>query len=355
LPTVGVTDMKQILAEVNRVATQNVRLFAFGVGYDVNTILLDTLSQEHRGVSAYVEPGQSIEEEVASFYAKISAPLLSDLRLYIKGITVEDLYPDPLPDLFAGSQLLIVGRYREGGKAQITLSGMVNGEERSFSYPNLSFSQQGGQDFVPRLWATRKIGYLLKEIRLHGENKELVDSIVALSVRYGIMTPYTSFLVDEQQDILTEAGRQLVAESSTLTALRSMPAFGAQAVADSQTQNRLTQAERGSTSEVTEIKLVGNKTFVLRNRVWTDTTYDPERMRVTRLHFASPAYFQLLAEHPQWGKYFALGEQVIVVLDGTAYQIEPGAMETQDVPAANAQALSPWEQFWQWFCSITKR
>ncbi|MGB9881002.1 MAG: VIT domain-containing protein, partial [Anaerolineae bacterium] len=197
LPTVGVTDMKQILAEVNRVATQNVRLFAFGVGYDVNTILLDTLSQEHRGVSAYVEPGQSIEEEVASFYTKISAPLLSDSRLYIKGITVEDLYPDPLPDLFVGSQLLIVGRYREGGKAQIMLSGTVNGEERSFSYPNLSFSQQGGQDFVPRLWATRKIGYLLKEIRLHGENKELVDSIIALSVRYGIMTPYTSFLVDE--------------------------------------------------------------------------------------------------------------------------------------------------------------
>ncbi|MBC7232903.1 MAG: VWA domain-containing protein [Chloroflexi bacterium] len=355
LPTAGVTDLERILTDVNRVATKNIRLFSFGVGYDVNTILLDTLSQEHRGASAYVEPEQSIEEVITSFYTKISAPLLSDLRLYIRGVEVEDLYPDPLPDLFAGSQLLVVGRYREGGSAQVTLHGTVNGEERSFSYPNLNFSRQGGQDFVPRLWATRKIGYLLKEIRLHGENKELVDSIISLSVRYGIMTPYTSFLVDEQQDILTEAGRQLVAESSRLTTLRSMPAFGAQAVADSQIQNKLTQAERGSESEAAEIKLVGNKTFVLRNNIWTDTAYDPQRMRVTRLQFGSPAYFQLLAKHPQWGKYFAIGGRLIVVLDGTAYQIESDAIETQGVSVPNSPVLSPWEQFWQWFCSITGR
>lgn len=355
LPTVGVTDLKQILTDVSQAATKNIRLFTFGVGYDVNTILLDTLSQEHRGVSVYVEPTQSIEETVASFYTKISAPLLSDLRLYVKGVTVEDLYPAPLPDLFAGSQLLIVGRYREGGKAQITLSGTVNGKERSFSYTNLAFNQQGGQDFVPRLWATRKIGYLLKEIRLHGEDKELVDSIIALSVRYGIMTPYTSFLVDEQQDIFTEAGRQLLAESNRFPTMKSAPSFGAQAVMDSQTQNRLSQADRGQESGVAEIKLVGNKTFVLRNGIWTDTAYDPQRMRVTYVQFGSPTYFELLAEHPQWGKYFSIGERVIVVLNGKVYRIESDAMETQEIPAANLQVLSPWEQFWQWFCYITGR
>ncbi len=355
LPTVGVTDLKQILADVNHAATKSVRLFTFGVGYDVNTILLDTLSAEHRGVSAYVEPGQDIEEVVASFYMKVSAPLLSDLRLRIKGVAINDLYPDPLPDLFAGSQLLVVGRYQEGGKAQITLSGTVNGEERSFSYIAQNFNQQGGQDFVPRLWATRKIGYLLKEIRLHGEDKELVDSIIALSVRYGIMTPYTSFLVDEQQDIFTEAGRQVLAESSSFPTAKSAPSFGAQAVMDSQMQNRLSQADRGHQSEVAEIKLVGNKTFVLRNNTWTDTAYDPQRMRVTHLRFGSPAYFRLLLEHPQWGKYFAVGERVIVVLDGTVYQIEPDTIETHGIPTEHSQALSPWEQFWQWFCQVTRR
>ncbi|MGQ9492237.1 MAG: VIT domain-containing protein [Anaerolineae bacterium] len=355
LPTAGETDLARILADVKRLATKNVRMFTFGVGYDVNTALLDTLSQEHRGVSAYVEPEQSIEEVVSSFYSKISAPILSDLRLQIQEVTIEDLYPYPLPDLFAGSQLLVVGRYREGGKVRITLHGMLNGAKQSFRYSNVYFSQQGGQDFVPRLWATRKIGYLLKEIRLHGENRELVESIVSLSVRYGIITPYTSFLVDEGQDILTEAGRRLVAESNSFPSVTSMPLFGAEAVADSQTQNKLAQAERGGESESTEIRLVGNKTFVLRNNIWTDTTYDPQQMHVTHLQLGSANYFTLLAEHPQWGKYFAVGKRVIVVLGGRAYQVKADALEAQDSLVANPQALSPWEQFWHWFCAITKR
>ena len=354
LPTEGVTDLERIIADVDRAATENVRLFTFGVGYDVNTILLDTISQEHRGASAYVEPGQSIEEEVAAFYTKISTPLLSDLQLQVEGVLLEDMYPYPLPDLFAGSQLLVAGRYRQGGRARVTMRGTVNGEEHVFSYPGIGFNAQGGQDFIPRLWATRKIGHMLKEIRLHGENEELVDSIVSLSVRYGIMTPYTSFLVDERQEILTDAGRKLVAESSPLAAPSAMPYSGAKAVADSQAQNRLVETELGGGSDVAEIKLVANKTFILRDNVWTDTTYDPQKMRVTRLQFGGTEYFRLLAEHSEWGKYLAVGERVIVVLDGVAYQIEPGNGENAYVPTPTPQALSPWEQFWQWFRSVTR-
>jgi len=352
LPTAGVTDIARIIADVDKAATDNLRLFAFGMGYDVNTILLDTVSQEHRGTSAYVEPGQSIEEEVSAFYTKISTPLLSDLRLRVDGVLVEDMYPHPLPDLFAGAQVLLAGRYRSGGCARISLEGRVNDEQLTFSYPGVRFVEQGGQDFIPRLWATRKIGQLLKEIRLHGEDRELVDEIVALSVRYGIMTPYTSFLVDETQDILTAAGRQLVAESSRLAAPMAMPTSGAKAVADSQVQSTLAQSERGGGSEVAEIKQVGNKTFVLRNGVWTDTTYDPEKMTTTPLAFAGPTYFKMAAENPAWGKYFALGERVIVVLDGIAYQVEPGAIEPLRTPTP--EPLSTWEQFLLWFRSVAR-
>jgi Ca-activated chloride channel family protein len=354
LPTEGVTDLQRIIANVDRAATEDVRLFTFGVGYDVNTILLDTISQDHRGASAYVEPGQSIEEEVAAFYTKISTPLLSDLQLRVSGVVVEDMYPYPLPDLFAGSQLLVAGRYRSGGRARVTLEGTVNSEDRDFSYPGVEFNAQGGQDFIPRLWATRKIGHMLKEIRLHGENKELVDSIVSLSVRYGIMTPYTSFLVDERQEILTDAGRKRVAESSPLAAPMAMPSSGEQAVSDSQAQRELLEADVGGGSEAAEIKLVANKAFIVRDDVWTDTTYDPQKMRATRLQFGSPAYFRLLAEHPQWGKYLAVGERVIVVLDGAAYQVEPGPVENASVPTPSPQPLNLWEQFWQWLRSITR-
>jgi len=355
LPTAGVTDPTEIIADVDRAITENVRLFSFGVGYEVNNILLDTISQEHRGASAYVEPGQSIEEEVAAFYAKISTPLLSDLRLQVDGVWMEDMYPYPLPDLFAGSQLLVVGRYRTAGRVRVRLEGMVNDECHAFSFPAVHLTSQGGQDFIPRLWATRKIGHLLKEIRLHGENRELVDEIVSLSVRYGIMTPYTSFLVDERQDILTDAGRKRVAASSELGAPMAMPATGAKAVADSQAQSNLAESERGGGSEAPEIKLVANKAFILRDDIWTDTTYDPEKMRVTHLQFGSPAYFRLLAEHPQWGKYFALGERVTLVLDGVAYQVGPGETGSSSLPTPSANASNRWDQFWRWLRSMPHR
>jgi Ca-activated chloride channel family protein len=181
LATEGVVDTEQIIANAAQAATEAVRVFTFGVGDEVNTILLDTLAQSHRGASAYVRPGQSIKEEVSAFYAKVSSPLLADLDLDFGKVHVEDTYPYPLPDLFAGTQLVLVGRYRQGGFTAIILEGEVNDRPQKFTYEDIHFRDQGGESFIPRLWATRKIGYLLSQIRLHGESKELVDEIVSLS------------------------------------------------------------------------------------------------------------------------------------------------------------------------------
>ncbi len=353
LPTAGVTDVVDIIAEVDRATPAGVRLFTFGVGYDVNTVLLDTISQEHRGASAYVEPDENLEVEVSTFYAKISTPLLSNLELQWKGVMVDDLYPYPLPDLFAGTQLLVAGRYRGGGAPQVTLQGTVNGRLRTFSYPAIRLPSQGGHEFIPRLWATRKIGHLIKEIRLHGENRELLDEIISLSVRYGIMTPYTSFLVDERQDILTDYGRETLAAGSRLAAPMGMPVTGAEAVADSQVQSSLSQSERGGGSQVAEIKVVANKTFVLRDGIWTDTTYDPQEMRVTPVRFGSETYFALLANQAEWGKYLAVGDRTIVVLDGIAYEIDPSALESNSAPVPR-KIENRWEWFWNWLRSLPR-
>jgi len=193
LPTEGVTEVEQILDNVASAAPDHVRLFSFGVGDDVNTVLLDTLAEQHRGATGYVRPYERIDEEIASFYNKVSAPVLADIALDFGDVVVEDTYPFPLPDLFAGTQLILTGRYREGGPTVITLTGTADGKRRQVTY-EATFHVQGGDDFIPRLWATRKIGYLLTQIRLHGERREWVDAIIALSIRYGIITPYTSFL-----------------------------------------------------------------------------------------------------------------------------------------------------------------
>jgi Ca-activated chloride channel family protein len=350
LATEGEIETDRILDNVDDAAPDNARIFAFGVGDDVNTILLDTMVEAHRGASAYVRPGEDIDEEVSAFYAKVSTPLLSDIELDFGDIRVEDTYPYPLPDLFAGTQLVLVGRYREGGDTTITLEGEVNDRLQSFEYEDVHFRDRGGDEFIPRLWATRKIGYLLSQIRLHGESRELVDEIVDLSVRYGIITPYTSFLVDETEDVLSEEGRDRVAEQQyqAMATATPAPAYGAGAVDKSEAEAGLRDSQAvpmapaaippgegrgGGEVPVREVvKYVGDKTFVFQEDVWMDTAYDVDKMTTTRISFGSDNYFELLAARPEWGKYFALGTHVIVVLEGTAYEVVEGDAPEVEVP-----------------------
>jgi len=357
LPTEGVTEADRIIANVSRQVSENVRIFTFGVGDDVNTFLLDTIAQDNRGASSYVRPYENIEEEVSTFYAKISTPLLSDIELDFGDLRVEESYPYPLPDLFAGTQLVVVGRYREGGRTDVILSGQVNGEEQEFEYENLHFSDRGGDEFIPRLWATRKIGYLLNEIRLHGEGREMIDEIVDLSVRYGIMTPYTSFLVEEEQDIFTPEGREEAAQEMWMEATAvPAPASGAGAVDDAENREALRSTDKAADS-TEEIKYARDKVFVLSDGIWTDTTYDSS-METVKVGFGSEDYFALITANPEWGYYFSVGQEVIVVLDGTAYQVSEGDFPSIDIAASAPSpeaSVSPWDflaQFVEWVMSL---
>ncbi len=219
-PTSGVTDEQQIadnVAEANRASKKadskdvKARVFTFGVGYDVNARLLDRLSGGGRGVSAYVAPEEDVEESVSDLYTKISAPVLTDLALSFVRDGKEEtttrlnrVLPGDLPDLFSGQQLTIVGRYAAGKKdlkGTFTLTGAStagDGEPLTFKLPiTLPKDSDDAAAFLPALWATRRIGELLNRIDLDGENHELVDELVALSTRYGILTPYTAFLAEE--------------------------------------------------------------------------------------------------------------------------------------------------------------
>lgn len=328
LPTEGEVEIGRILANVAATAPANVRLFAFGVGDDVDTTLLDSLAEAHHGATTYVRPGEAVDEAVSTFYAGVSDPVLTDVQVDVAGVRVEDVYPTPLPDLFAGGQLVVLGRYREGGTATVTLTGLVDGREQTFVYADRVFASAGGEESLPRLWATRKIGHLLNAIRLGGEDPELVSAIVDLSVRFGIVTPYTSYLITEEE-ILTQAGR---AEAVTAAQERMMetaaPVSGAEAVERADASNALAEAEVAAApvanadgAEV--VRVVGARAFVLREEVWTETTFDPSTMTATRVPFASEAYFRLLDEHPALAAPFALGQRVVAVADGQAYEVVP--------------------------------
>ncbi|MBN1917123.1 MAG: VWA domain-containing protein [Verrucomicrobia bacterium] len=214
-PTIGETDNATILENVGAKNSTAVRLFVFGVGYDVNTHLLDRLAQDNGGVSEYVDPAEDIEVKVSGFYAKASNPVLTNVALVFgDGVRVYDLCPSTMPDLFEGVPLQVFGRYGGTGDVAITLTGEINGEKVSHTYETTFPAEEEENEFVARLWATRRVAALLDEIRLHGENEELVDSIKKLARGYGIVTPYTSYLIVEDSELERAGIRRSYADGS---------------------------------------------------------------------------------------------------------------------------------------------
>jgi Ca-activated chloride channel family protein len=370
-PTIGVTDEEEIVSRVKKRDEGRTRIFCFGIGTDVNTHLLDRITEETRAVSQYVLPDEDLEVKVSNFFAKIKEPVLANPALKFTGdMRVSKLYPSPLPDLFKGEQIVLVGRYSGKGDSAAIVEGSVNGAEKKFSYDVKFPEQAGDNDFIPRLWATRRVGYLLDEIRLHGENSELRDEVTELARKYGIVTPYTAYLIVEDEtrrDVPTQmrslqtfdkdgavrheaaqawdefkqerGGDRAVGGARYGMALKSAngpaPAAASGAVESrrslglpattaapgqhyqpgNENRERLVQYAQQS-------QFAGGKNFFQNGSQWIDSAVQksPKAERV-RIQFGAPEYFALLSKHPQSAPWLALGQNVQFMLGNTLYEI----------------------------------
>jgi Ca-activated chloride channel family protein len=355
LPTVGETKELTIAEHAQTANTVGARLFTFGVGFDVNSRLLDRLAREERGASIYVRPNENIETHVAELATKISAPLLTDISINIEfdehrsasePAAISRTYPKQLTDLFQGEQLVYVGRYKPSGTAKVTLAGTTGGEKRTFTFPAVftPHSTTETDGFVEKLWATRRVGEIIDELDLKGQNQELIDELVQLSVKHGILTPYTSFLANERTDLAqrVENSREARDEVSKKLSIAGGQAGFAQRESKGKLQTatapqataRAYNAPRGAVTfedaegkpQIVEgVRNLGQKTFFRRDNRWKDSTVTPEQEKqAIRIVQFSPEYFDLAATRGgQMSKYLAFNEPVLLNLDGKIYQIDP--------------------------------
>jgi Ca-activated chloride channel family protein len=343
LPTVDETRVENIVENVRKAAKPGVRLFTFGVGYNVNTALLDKLAAENGGTADYVEPKEDLEVKVSNFFTKVNYPVLTDLQLDMGGAKTDLVYPRAIPDVFRGSQVTLIGRYNNAAtleSVRLRLSGKSNGQIRSYTYDKLSFPlREEANDYLPRLWATRRVGWLMEQVRTNGEQKELRDEIVDLGTRYGIVTPYTSYLAVEESErkqlsVLRPGiggGSRVFGRSSNATpppkaasAPATVAVTGETAIVESKRARELQDlASLKDNADRTEsLRRVAGKTFYLINGVWTDSEFKAEsQLPETTVKFGSEEYFALLKQYPKLGSYLALGERVVVVFEGRVYRV----------------------------------
>jgi len=375
LPTAGETNEMKIVANAKENNKVRARIFAFGVGYDVNARLLDRLVSENFGQSEYVRPEQDIEESVSRFYRRIESPVMTDVKIEItvdtakpeEGPVVNRMYPKAEFDLFAGQQLVAVGRYKKPGAAKVVVQGKVGDQVQKLDFPaNLvEKSPDESLGFVEKLWAIRRIGEILDEIDLKGKNEELVKELVELATRHGVVTPYTSFLADENAPIgavtanVERAARRLEALAQTQgfggvvqrdfrgQFHRAQQAAPAPAAPSADALRPLAEAAQAfkeagkslgagmamdadrAVDEVQQaaqnIRQIGNRTFYRRQNQWIDSTLtEQQQQNVQRIKQFSREYFDLANRYGRtMAQYLVFDEPVMVNLGGQAYLIEP--------------------------------
>jgi len=324
LPTVGNTDIEQIIKNTTLLNEDRARLFVFGVGYDVNAHLLDRLTEDNKGVAEYVSPNEDIEVKVSRLAGKISHPALTDLTLNFNPREVYDVYPQPLPDLFYGTEIIALGRFESSGASNAILKGKIGKREVVYEYPVRFDNNSSRNEYIAMLWANRRIGYLLQQMRLHGTSDELLNEVVELSKKFGIITEYTSYLVTGDEHRRHDDYWYMSAPEVSKRLKQSMDSLGEQETGRSAffqsknlgVQNQGSQVpQKGEVmigdekTRFTNIAQVGNQAFFQSGDNWIQSNLKVNKFDMEIRAF-SKAYFQLLEKDPSLGRYLALGAEV---------------------------------------------
>ena len=368
LPTAGERNESQIVANAQRYNQVRARLFNFGVGYDVNSRLLEKMARETFGQVEYVRPNEDIEDRISRLCHRIDLPVLTDVKLAfdVEGLRPEDgqavgrVYPRGSFDLFAGEQMIVVGRYKRSGTAKVTVEGKVGTQVQKFDFPAdlVDRSNDDTYAFVEKLWAVRRVGEILDEIDLKGKNDELIRELVELSTRHGILTPYTSFLADESTSLHDTAANSRNA-THRLEALKETSGYAG--VAQRAMRGELQRAAQVGPADAAKsmfaaapvpassmpaspgmggkpaslpaeadqvaknVRNIGDRAFYRRGSQWIDSTLSKDQeSQARRVKQFSDDYFELARRHGrQFTQYVGFDDPVLVNVAGQAYLVEP--------------------------------
>ncbi len=350
-PTVGEQN-PTIIAAMADSLRGNARVFTFGLGADVHISLLEQLALSGRGTSQFVAPNESIEHTMSVTAQRLSSPIVTDVRVRGEGVRLTSMLPVTPVDIFAGQDLVVFAQYRETGTGSVIVTGeTVNGPVTwrvKAAFP----AKERENAFIPRLWATQRVGYLSAEKRKNitagRSSPELDEEIKTLGERYGIPTEFSSYLV-------VEPGRRPITSRNTAGGISKGVAGGETTTYFELRVAREAQAQRSAKSvsaasaaainriereTATAAKSVGDRIFLLRDSVWADSR-PAGKLEVVRVKPFSEAYFSLLAQIPDLAPIFAIGERVRVVGKQVVIELAPNGLDN-----LSAAAISSIERRW---------
>ncbi len=282
--TNSVANASRILKNIAEANAKQARIFVFGIGTHRNVDFLDRLAINNGGIYHHLEPNEDIKEAVSSLFRKVNDPVLANIDINYGDIGTEDVYPQELPDdLFSHEQFTLVGRYKGHGHTRLEIRGHINGETLDF-IKDVHFNEnQSRYNFLPHLWAERKVNTLMEEI---GQNprirSESYKEIIQLRNAYGIpQTLQSPSATPKRERILSRRWYQWCLEN---------------------------------------VKYLGRKTFYQHEHIWVDGEYDGVS-ETKKIVIGDPEYYDLINSAPDLKRYLKLNKEMILCHKGLSYQI----------------------------------
>ena len=177
-----------------------VRVHAVGVDRAVNEAFLHRLVGS-TGRCELVESEDRLDEVMRRVHHRVGAPVLTGLAVRSAGLAVDEgtLTPWPLPDLFPGAPVVVLGRCATGGGGGVELSGAGGWRQE---VPAVASDNPA----LAALWARSRVRDL-EDRYVVGEDDpaELERRIVATSLEFGVLSRFTAFVAVDPR-VVDESG-----------------------------------------------------------------------------------------------------------------------------------------------------
>lgn len=358
------------------------RIYTVGIGVDLLSPLLGGLAAASGGRAMFVLPNEDVSKKVAPLIDRLQKPVLTDVTVAFRTAdgkdackTFRDVLPSRIPDLFAGDRVVVLGRYRGTQPRTLTVTGNYLGAKKSFRFPFEPKSASRVHTFLPRLWASRRIGQLVEAIRQHGAKApatyevrnqktdprvaKLSKEVLELTARYGVMTEYTAFLSQRGKATSTDVYGYFHAYSKLLQnfdnrAVRSRSGIGS---VSQETNSGLQTAQvrlngrnrfwdaRMNCVDVRTVQQIGRLALFRRGNLWIDGRLLVKRAGKTKksrksegtIPFGSATYWKLLDKlsSERLQGVLAVGGDVLLLRDGKPLLVTGPKADT--FPAANVK------------------
>ncbi len=187
------------------------RIFSYGVGDAVNRYLMEALARVGRGTCAILTLDDASERAADDLFQRIEHPALTDLKISWDGGSAVDLQPNPLPDVYIGCPVTLVGQYKGKAPSKVRVTGRVGGKP----FESELIDDGGAQSpALGAIWARSKIQGLHDAMAYSADPREFAQEICSVALRHGLLSEYTSFVaVDSLSQTSGQYGTTVVQPS----------------------------------------------------------------------------------------------------------------------------------------------